>query len=75
MLEGRNSTRRIQDDLTFLPLSRQRKYQIRKMREGLCIICGQPAYKGTLFCIEDNQKRGIQQPGRNRHRGKKWVIN
>jgi hypothetical protein len=59
---------RIKDDIAKLKVSRQRKYQLRKMREGRCIICGKEAYKGTLYCQEDNAKRGIENPGRNRKR-------
>jgi hypothetical protein len=74
MLHPHSNTRKIMDDVALLPLSRQRKYQIRKMREGLCIICGKKAYNGTLFCIEDNLKRGIMRPGRNKPRVKKWTV-
>jgi hypothetical protein len=33
----------IQDEFTHLPLSRQRKYQLRMERDGRCTICGEPA--------------------------------
>lgn len=69
----RTNTMKIVDDLAALPISRQRKYQIRNMREGRCIICGKDAYKDTLFCFEHNVKRGITQPGRNRSHAKKWM--
>ena len=35
--------KRIEDEFTHLPLSRQRKYQLRMMQQGRCIICGEPA--------------------------------
>lgn len=33
----------IQDEFTHLPVSRQRRYQLRKRRDGLCTECGAPA--------------------------------
>jgi len=35
------------DELTHLPLSRQRRYQIRMVARGRCPICGKPAVSGT----------------------------
>ena len=35
--------KRIDDEFTDLPVSRQRKYQLRMKREKRCIICGDPA--------------------------------
>lgn len=32
----------ITDQFSHLPISRQRRYQLRKDAQGLCIICGQP---------------------------------
>ena len=72
MNAGRGSTVQIVDDLTDMEISRQRKYQIRKMRQGLCIICGRRAYKETLFCLKHNHKRGIKDPGRNKNHFSKW---
>jgi len=67
-----HSTRRIEDDLSTLPISRQRKYQIRNMRQGKCIICGNEAFAKTIFCYDDNIKRGILVPGKNKARERKW---
>ena len=64
---------RIHDDLTSLKLSRQRKYQIRHMRAGLCIECGREAHAGTLYCVVHNAKRGIKQAGKNGQRLRIWV--
>jgi hypothetical protein len=45
--------RAIEDDLTNDPtLSRQRRYQIRKEREGRCRICGDLAPKGKSLCVD-----------------------
>jgi len=37
----------IQDEFTNLPISRQRKYQLRKQKAGLCAECGKPAASGS----------------------------
>lgn len=44
----------ISDEFTKLPISRQRKYQFRKIRDGLCRVCGgSPCDKrSTQFCRE-----------------------
>jgi hypothetical protein len=68
-----SSTQKILDDIATLPVSRQRKYQLRNMRRGMCIICGNDAYQGTLFCLGDNVKRGILVPGKNGARPRKWL--
>ena len=41
----------IRDEFTDLKISRQRKYQLRKQRDGLCTECGKPAIQG-LRCLE-----------------------
>ncbi len=71
---GKGSTLRIEDDLTNIDISRQRKYQIRNMRKGLCIICGEQAHSDTLFCLEHNHSRGIMRPGRNKQRVSIWRL-
>ena len=38
---------RIQDKFTRLPVSRQRKYQLRMRQKKRCIICGEPAANAT----------------------------
>lgn len=68
-----NSTHKIDDDIATLPLTRQRKYQLRNMRKGRCIICGGEAFQDTLFCYEDNMKRGIAVPGKYGARARKWM--
>jgi hypothetical protein len=43
----------IEDELTHLPISRQRKYQLRMKRNGCCAQCGQPAARGSrALCLE-----------------------
>jgi len=65
--------KKIDDDVAGLSVSKQRKYQIRKMREGRCIICAGEAYQQTLLCSAHHYKRGTRQPGRNRPKQKKWL--
>ena len=72
MTANHRHTAKIVDDLTHLSLSRQRKYQIRKMRSGLCIECGEEAFGDTLFCETHNAKKGIKRAGRNGQRSRKW---
>jgi hypothetical protein len=69
----RYTTTKITDDIAALPLSRQRKYQLRNTRKGRCIICGSDAYLDTLFCYADNMKRGITIPGKYGARARKWL--
>lgn len=54
---------KIQDEFTHLNISRQRKYQLRRKRDGLCTICGKPVLPGTLMCFKDHKKRGSRRPG------------
>ena len=34
--------KKIVDEFTELPISRQQKWQLRRAKEGRCVICGQP---------------------------------
>jgi len=38
---------RIEDEFTPLPISRQRKYQLRQKRDRRCTECGAPATEGS----------------------------
>jgi len=73
MFLNRSTTRKIHDDIAKLPLSRQRKYQLRKIRQRRCITCGNEVFLSTLYCYEDNLKRGIAVPGKNGARIRKWL--
>ena len=42
---------KIKDKFTNLPVSRQRKYQLRKKKNGLCILCGKPRVT-AMHCLE-----------------------
>ena len=60
--------RPIQDEYTDLPISRQRKYQLRMQREKRCTECGQPASQGSR-CLRhlvkarerQRRKRGLKR--------------
>ena len=39
--------KRIVDEFTHLKISRQRKYQLRMLRDKRCTECGEPAVQGT----------------------------
>jgi hypothetical protein len=41
----------IKDEFSDLPVSHQRKTQLRMQRDGRCIICGQPAV-GPFLCLK-----------------------
>jgi hypothetical protein len=34
--------KKIVDEFTELPISRQQKWQLRRAKEGRCVICGEP---------------------------------
>jgi hypothetical protein len=60
--------RPIQDEFTHLAISRQRKYQLRKQRQGRCTECGEPAAQGSR-CLKhlvkarerQRKKRGLKR--------------
>src|SRR6058998_3007981 len=59
---------RIQDEFTNLPISRQRKYQLRMQRDKRCTECGEPAVQGSR-CLKhlvkarerQRKKRGLKR--------------
>ncbi len=56
------------DEFTNLPISRQRKYQLRMQRDKRCTECGQPAAEGSR-CLKhlvkarerQRKKRGLKR--------------
>lgn len=62
------SRRKIDDEFACLPISRQRKYQLRKQRDKLCTECGDPAAQGSR-CLKhlvkarerQRKKRGLKR--------------
>lgn len=66
----------IHDAFTALPLSRQRKYQLRRRTEGRCWICGDPApdercdYHHIEMALSQLRRRGeVARPRRG-----KWLV-
>jgi hypothetical protein len=58
----------IEDEFTALPVSRQRKYQLRMQRDKRCTECGEPAAAGSrcvnhLVMARERQrrKRGLKR--------------
>jgi len=59
---------RIKDEFTELPISRQRKYQLRMQRDKRCTECGEPAAVGSR-CLQhlikarerQRKKRGLKR--------------
>ena len=43
--------KRIKDEFSALPVSKQRKYQLRKQRDGRCLLCGKPTL-GAQLCLK-----------------------
>jgi hypothetical protein len=60
--------KRIKDEFTQLPVSRQRKYQLRMKRDRRCTECGEPAVQGSR-CLKhlvkarerQRKKRGLKR--------------
>ncbi len=58
----------IQDEFTHLPISRQRKYQMRMKRDKRCTECGAPATEGSR-CLKhliearerERERRGLKR--------------
>ncbi|HKR12910.1 MAG TPA: hypothetical protein VJT15_12700 [Pyrinomonadaceae bacterium] len=49
----------ISDEITGLPISRQRRYQLRKRRDRKCIRCGQDAVNEGYFCETHRQVHNV----------------
>ena len=60
--------KRIEDEFTYLPVSRQRKYQLRMQRDRRCTECGEQAVQGSR-CLKhlvkarerQRKKRGLKR--------------
>ena len=60
--------KRIEDEFTHLRTSRQRKYQLRMLRDRRCTECGEPAVQGSR-CLKhlikarerQRKKRGLKR--------------
>jgi len=56
--------RPIHDEFSALPVSRQRKWQLRRRKEGRCIVCGDEAQDDR--CVAHHVSLALAQL---RHRG------
>jgi len=58
----------IQDEFSNLPISKQRKWQLRRTAEGKCRQCGQPVVANSVFClahlIQQRDKYNRRKTGR-----------
>jgi 5-methylcytosine-specific restriction endonuclease McrA len=54
----------IKDEFSNRKISRQRRYQLRRQRDGLCTICGDLAAGGTSRCLKHLVKS--REQGRKR---------
>lgn len=69
----------IQDEFTALPISRQRKWQLRQIKRGRCQRCGQQIIKGSKdYCLECMMKmnhHARKKLGHKRHyRSLSWRL-
>ena len=62
--------RRIVDEFTNLKISRQRKWQLRRAKEGKCIKCGARVAVNSIFCVSHNVKTAVYNHER-KYPGKK----
>ena len=70
------SRKLIRDEFTSLNLSRRRKYQLRRVKAGLCVKCDNPPAPGQELCVQhkiaaavaNRKKRNSPHP----HNGK-WI--
>jgi phosphoribosyl-dephospho-CoA transferase len=51
----------ILDEFTDMPISRQRKYQLRMQRDQRCTVCGQPAAEGSRCLKHLIEARELQR--------------
>ena len=49
------ANKKIIDEFTDLPISRQRKYQLRNKALGLCILCQENAVPGMARCLKHSK--------------------
>ena len=54
-------------------MSRQRKYQLRHKRAGLCYDCSRPVASSTLFCELHRRQRNLINRERQRKRYKRKI--
>ena len=72
-------SRAIQDEFTDLPISRQRKWQLRRSKTGKCQQCGQRFETGAnghcLHCMIKRLDNSRKRSGhRKRYRSLSWRL-
>jgi len=58
----------ITDEFSSFPVSRQRKYQLRKKAERACAICGDKNIVNTNFCIRHTKANSKRRKKRYKKR-------
>jgi hypothetical protein len=71
-MNGKPPRRRLSQRLIDA-MSRQRKYQLRHKRAGLCCDCSRPVASGTLFCELHRRKRNLENRESLRKRLKRKI--
>jgi hypothetical protein len=70
------SRKLIKDEFTPLKVSRQRKWQLRRVKAGLCIRCDNPVAPGQEMCVKHKVEQALayRKKRNSRHpiRGR-WV--
>ena len=64
-IEGVEVGKRIDDEFTHLQISRQLRWQLRRAKEGKCIICARCAIPGTARCRKHHVQQALQSHERN----------
>ena len=61
----------IKDEFQHLPVSRQRKYQLRKQRDGLCTECGAPAQgsRCAKHLVLARERQRVRKGTQRRYKG------
>lgn len=60
----------IKDEFADLPISQQRKWQLRMRKQSRCVICGKPAVYSSFWCekhFEDHSRREKERIRKVRH--------
>jgi len=50
----------ILDEFTSLKVSRQRRYQLRRERDGLCRLCGEPVEAPSHYCAKHRAEQAAR---------------
>jgi hypothetical protein len=70
------SRKLIHDEFTALNVSRGRKWQLRRVKAGICVKCNDPLVPGTELCLKHKVEQALgyrkKRNSSRRHKGK-WV--